>query len=88
MIALQRTQTKGISMSAKRYPKAFTIAAVKQLTDRRYKNGEEAKRPEVTPKSMQGWIKEYGGTRSKHQTLTGQQDELRQLKAQLRRVTV
>jgi transposase len=41
----------------------------------------------VTPKSMHDWIKKYGDTGSQHQTITGQQDELRQLKAQLRRVT-
>jgi transposase len=36
---------------------------------------------------MHDWIKKYGDTGSQHQTITGQQDELRQLKAQLRRVT-
>jgi len=36
---------------------------------------------------MHGRIKKYGDTGSQHQTITGQQGELRQLKAQLRRVT-
>ncbi|MFT5334832.1 MAG: transposase [Halioglobus sp.] len=36
---------------------------------------------------MYDWIKKYGDTGSQHQTITGQQDALRQLKAQLRRVT-
>ena len=74
-------------MSGKRYPEEFKIEAVKQVTDRGYKIGEVAKRLGVTPKSMHDWIKKYGDTGSHHQTITGQQDELRQLKAQLRRVT-
>ena len=74
-------------MSSIRYPEEFKIEAVKQVTDRGYKIGEVAKRLGVTPKSMHDWIKKYGDTGSQHQTITGQQDELRQLKAQLRRVT-
>ena len=74
-------------MSGIRYPEEFKIEAVKQVTDRGYKIGEVAKRLGVTPKSMHDWIKKYGDTGSQHQTITGQQDELRQLKAQLRRVT-
>ncbi|MDA7774211.1 IS3 family transposase [Pseudomonadales bacterium] len=74
-------------MSGIRYPEEFKTEAVKQVTDRGYKIGEVAKRLGVTPKSMHDWIKKYGDTGSQHQTITGQQDELRQLKAQLRRVT-
>ena len=74
-------------MSGIRYSEEFKIEAVKQVTDRGYKIGEVAKRLGVTPKSMHDWIKKYGDTGSQHQTITGQQDELRQLKAQLRRVT-
>ena len=74
-------------MSGIRYPEEFKIEAVKQVTDRGHKIGEVAKRLGVTPKSMHDWIKKYGDTGSQHQTITGQQDELRQLKAQLRRVT-
>jgi len=74
-------------MSGIRYPEELKIEAVKQVTDRGYKIGEVAKRLGVTPKSMHDWIKKYGDTGSQHQTITGQQDELRQLKAQLRRVT-
>jgi transposase len=74
-------------MSGIRYSEEFKIEAVKQVTDRGYKIGEVAKRLGVTPKSMHDWIKKYGDTGSQHQTIIGQQDELRQLKAQLRRVT-
>ena len=74
-------------MSGKRYPEEFKIEAVKQVTDRGYKIGDVAKRLGVTPKSMHDWIKKYGDASAQHQTITGQQDELRQLKSQLRRVT-
>ena len=74
-------------MNGKRFPEEIKIEAVKQVTDRGDKIGEVAKRLGVTPKSMHDWIKKYGDTGSQHQTITGQQDELRQLKAQLRRVT-
>ncbi len=74
-------------MSGKRYTEEFKVEAVKQVTDRGYKIGEVANRLGVTAKSMHDWIKKYGDTGSQHQTITGQQDELRQLKAQLRRVT-
>ena len=74
-------------MSGKRYTDEFRIEAVKQVTDRGYKVGEVAERLGVTPKSMHEWIKKYGDSSSQHQTISSQQDELRQLKAQLRRVT-
>lgn len=74
-------------MSGKRYTEEFKIEAVKQVTDRGYKIGEVAKRLGVTPKSLHDWTKKYGDTSVQHQTITGQQDELRTLKAQLRRVT-
>ena len=74
-------------MSGKRYPEEFKIEAVKQVTDRGYKVSEVAKRLGVTPKSLNDWIKKYGDAGSQHQTITEQQDELRRLKAELRRVT-
>lgn len=74
-------------MSGKRYPEEFKIEAVKQVTDRGYKVVEVAKRLGVTPKSMHDWIKRYGEESAQHQTITTQQDELRRLKADLRRVT-
>ena len=74
-------------MSGKRFPEEFKIEAVKQVTDRGYKVGEVAKRLGVTAKSLHDWIQKYGDMGSQHQTITSQQDELRKLKAQLRRVT-
>jgi len=74
-------------MSGKRYPEEFKIEAVKQVTDRGYKIGEVAEHLGVTPKSLHDWVKKYGDTGSQHQTITDQQEEMRRLKAQLRRVT-
>lgn len=74
-------------MSSKRYPQEFKIEAVKQITERGYKVSDVAKRLGVTPKSLGDWIKKYGGPGSSHQALTDQQNEIRKLKAELRRVT-
>lgn len=74
-------------MSKKRYPEEFKIEAIKQITERGYKIGEVATRLGVTTKSLQNWIKKYGEPDSQHETITNQQDELRRLKADLRRVT-
>ena len=74
-------------MSGKRYPEEFKIEAVKQVTDRGYKIGEVADRLGVTTKSLHDWIKKYGDQGSQHQTINSQQEELRRLKAELRRVT-
>lgn len=74
-------------MSAKRYPEEFKIEAIKQITERGYKIGDVAIRLGVTTKSLQNWIKKYGDLGSQHNTITNQQEELRRLKANLRRVT-
>lgn len=74
-------------MSYKRYPEEFKIEAVKQVTDRGYKISEVAERLGVTTKSLNDWVKKYGDTGSQHQTISQQQEELRRLKAELRRVT-
>ena len=74
-------------MSGKRYPEEFKIEAVKQVTERGYKVGEVADRLGVTTKSLHDWIKKYGDMGSQHQTINSQQEALRRLKAELRRVT-
>jgi len=74
-------------MSGKRYPEEFKIEAVRQVTDRGYSVAEVADRLGVTTKSMHNWIQKYGDQGSQHQTINSQQDELRRLKAELRRVT-
>ena len=74
-------------MGGKRCMGECKIEAVKSITDQGYKIGEVVKRLGVTPKSLHDWTKKYGDTSVQHQTITGHQDELRTLKAQLRRVT-
>lgn len=73
-------------MSGKRYTEEFKIEAVKQVTDRGYKIVEVAQRLGISSKSLGDWIKKYGDAGSPHQTITSQQEELRRLKAELRRV--
>ena len=74
-------------MSGIRYTEEFRIEAVKQVTERGYKVSEVAKRLGVTPKSLNDWLKNYGDQGFQPQTINDQQDELRKLKAELRRVT-
>ena len=74
-------------MSGKRYPEEFKLEAIKQITERGYKAGDVAERLGVTTKSLSDWQKKYGNTSHQHQTITDQQEELRRLKAELRRVT-
>lgn len=74
-------------MSGKRYTEEFKIEAVHQVTDRGYKIGEVSDRLGVTSKSLRDWVTKYGDTGSQHQMISGQQDELRRLKSELRRVT-
>ena len=74
-------------MSGKRYSEEFKVEAVRQVTDRGYKVSQVAQRLGVTTKSLHDWIKRYGDQGSQHQTITEQQEELRRLKAELRRVT-
>jgi transposase len=75
------------SMSGKRYTDEFKIEAVKQVTDRGHKISEVASRLGVTPKSLHDWVKKYGDEGTQYQALSEQQAEMRQLKAELRRVT-
>jgi transposase len=74
-------------MSGRRYTEDFKIEAVKQVTDRGYKVPEVAKRLGVTTKSLYDWVKRYGDQSEQHQNLKAQDDEIKRLKADLRRVT-
>jgi transposase len=75
-------------MSGKRYPREFKLEAIKQITERGYKIGDVAERLGVTTKSLGDWLKKYSDIDNhQHRTITSQQEELRRLKAELRRVT-
>lgn len=72
-------------MSGKRYPDEFKIEAVRQVTERGYSVAQVAKRLGITPHSLYQWQKKFGSDAVRHETES--QDEIRRLKAELRRVT-
>ena len=74
-------------MSGKRYTEEFKVEAVKQVTDRGYSVADVAERLGVTTKSLYDWIKRYGDNAEQYQAAKHQEDEIRRLKADLRRVT-
>lgn len=74
-------------MSGKRYTEEFKVEAVKQVTDRGYSVADVAERLGVTTKSLYDWIKRYGDNAEQYQAARHQEDEIRRLKADLRRVT-
>ena len=70
-----------------RYTEEFKVEAVRQVTERGYSTADVAARLGVSTHSLYEWIKRYSvpaEQRSKHD---GQADEIRKLKAELRRVT-
>jgi len=74
-------------MSAKRYTEEFKIEASKQVTERNYKLSEVASRLGISEPTLRNWVKKYGSHSSQHHTINDQHEELRRLKAELRRVT-
>ncbi len=74
-------------MSGKRYPEEFKIEAVKQITEKRHPVTEVAARLGVSQHSLYQWVKLYGQPEPERREAQSQQDELRRLKAELKRVT-
>ena len=73
-------------MSNKRYTDEFKIEAVKQITERGYAVYDVAKRLGVTTNSLYAWRKEFGPDADNAQR-DDQQEEIKRLKAELKRVT-
>ena len=73
-------------MSSKRYTEEFKIEAVKQVTERSYPVAEVAGRLGVSQHSLYVWLKDYGHP-VVWQKQQSQADEMRRLKAELKRVT-
>ena len=73
-------------MSSKRYPEEFKIEAVKQM-HRGYPVAEVAGRLGVSQHSLYQWIKQFSVPEGERAEARSQQDEIRRLKAELRRVT-
>jgi transposase len=72
---------------SKRYTEEFKIEAVRQVTERNYPVAEVAERLGVSGHSLYSWIKRYANPTPELAQTNHQQDEIRQLKAELRRVT-
>lgn len=74
-------------MSGKRYNEEFKIEAVKQVTQNGYPVSEVASRLGTTTHSLYAWIRKYGDGQKKSDEFDQQMDEIRRLKAELKRVT-
>src|SRR5690606_15574959 len=65
----------------------FKIAAVKQVTEGGHSIADVAKRLGITTKSLYNWRDRYGDNANAYQEKQSFNDELRKLKAELKRVT-
>jgi transposase len=74
-------------MSGKRYTEEFKIAAVKQVAQRGHPASEVAQRLGVSIHSLYAWTKRYGVPEAERKAVDAQSDEMRRLKAELKRVT-
>lgn len=74
-------------MSGNRYTEEFKVAAVKQVTERGHSAREVAERLGISVHSMYAWIKRYSVPEAERAVVDAQADELRRLKAELKRVT-
>jgi transposase len=74
-------------MSNKRYTEEFKAEAVKQITDRGHAVADVAARLGVSGHSLYQWVKQYNVPAAQREAIKDQQGELRQLKAELKRVT-
>jgi transposase len=75
-------------MSGKRYPEEFKIEAVKQVTERGYSIPDVAKRLGITAKSLYDWKAQFGDSAGQYQKGKASDEEIRRLKAELKRVTM
>ena len=74
-------------MSGKRYTDEFKIEAVKQVTDRGYPVADVAERLGISQHSLYQWMKQFSVPEAQRAEARSQQDEIRRLKSELRRVT-
>ena len=71
----------------KRFPEEFKIEAVKQVNERGHRVSEVAARLDISQHSPYAWIKQYSLPPGQRAAQDQQADELRRLKAELKRVT-
>ena len=74
-------------MAGERYNEEFKIAAVKQVTENGHSIADVAKRLGITTKSLYSWRDRYGENAQAYQEKQSSTEELRKLKAELKRVT-
>jgi transposase len=74
-------------MSTKRYTEEFKVEAVGQVVDRGYRVADVAARLGVSQHSLYQWIKERRVPAAERQVQATQSEEVRRLKAELKRVT-
>lgn len=74
-------------MSGKRYTEEFKVAAEKQVVERGHPAAEVAERLGVSIHSIYTWTKRYGVPKVEREAQDAQSDEMRRLKAELKRVT-
>nr|UVN17959.1 hypothetical protein pPsy0479b_00001 [Pseudomonas syringae] len=74
-------------MSRQRYPEEFKIEAVKQVTEKGKPVADVAQRLGMSVHSLYAWIKVYSKPQEQRQQDDDQQAELRNLRAELKRVT-
>jgi transposase len=74
-------------MSNKRYPEEFKIEAVKQVTERGHAVVDVASRLGISQHSLYEWLKKYSLPEAQRNEQRSQQEEVRRLKAELKRVT-
>jgi transposase len=74
-------------MSGNRYTEEFKIAAVKQVVDRGHPAAEVAERLGVSVHSIYAWVKRYSVPEPERKANDAQADEIRRLKAEIKRVT-
>jgi transposase len=74
-------------MSGKRYTEQFKVEAVKQVVQRGRPVTEVAERLGVTSHSLYQWVKQFSVPETERNAASTKDDELRRIKAELKRVT-
>jgi transposase len=74
-------------MSTKRFTEAFKVEAVGQVVDKGYRVADVAARLGVSQHSLYEWIKRRRVPAAERQAQATQSEEVRRLKAELKRVT-
>lgn len=74
-------------MSKLRYTPEFKLEAVKQVTERGHSAAEVASRLGVSAHSLYSWLRAHQMPSGQQAAQLSQSDELRRLKAELKRVT-